>query len=66
MRRSCDGCYRCEFIDSARNAVIAGGPGTDKTHLAAAIGVRAIEHPIDAFRPHPTLRCRETRLTGMG
>ncbi len=36
--------YQCEFIDSAHNIVLVGGPGTGKTHLATAIGVRALEH----------------------
>jgi DNA replication protein DnaC len=36
--------HRCEFIDSAQNIVLVGGPGTGKTHLATAIGVQAIEH----------------------
>ena len=27
------------FTDAAHNAVLVGGPGTDKTHLATAIGV---------------------------
>ncbi|GGP24181.1 IS21-like element helper ATPase IstB [Silvimonas iriomotensis] len=36
--------HRCEFIDSAQNIVLVGGPGTGKTHLATAIGVQGIEH----------------------
>ena len=36
--------HRCEFLDSAHNVVLVGGPGTGKTHLASAIGVQAIEH----------------------
>ena len=35
--------HRCEFIEDAQNAVLVGGPGTGKTHLATAIGVQAIE-----------------------
>jgi DNA replication protein DnaC len=31
-----------EFTDTAQNAVIIGGPGTGKTHLATAIGVSGI------------------------
>lgn len=31
-----------EFIASAQNVVLVGGPGTGKTHLATAIGVEAI------------------------
>ena len=32
-----------EFMSSAQNAVLIGGPGTGKTHLATAIGVEAIQ-----------------------
>lgn len=32
-----------KFIDSAHNAVLIGGPGTGKTHLATAIGIQAIQ-----------------------
>ena len=31
-----------EFTDTAQNAVLIGGPGTGKTHLASAIGVSGI------------------------
>ena len=36
--------HRCEFMDAANNAVLIGGPGTGKTHIATALGVQAIEH----------------------
>ena len=36
--------HRGEFIDNAENAVLIGGPGTGKSHVATAIGVQAIEH----------------------
>ena len=36
--------HRCEFMDAAHNAVLIGGPGTGKTHIATALGVQAIEH----------------------
>ena len=36
--------HRCEFIESAENVVLIGGPGTGKSHTATAIGVQAIEH----------------------
>ncbi|HKV06501.1 MAG TPA: IS21-like element helper ATPase IstB [Thermoanaerobaculia bacterium] len=36
--------HRCEFIDGAHNAVLIGGPGTGKTHVATALGVQAVEH----------------------
>ena len=35
----------CEFTRAAQNAVLVGGPGTGKSHLATAIGVASItEH----------------------
>lgn len=36
--------HRCEFLADASNAVLVGGPGTGKTHLATAIAVQAIQH----------------------
>jgi DNA replication protein DnaC len=30
-------------MDGAQNAVLIGGPGTGKTHVATAIGIQAIE-----------------------
>jgi len=36
--------HRGEFIDGADNVVLIGGPGTDKTHIATALGVQVIEH----------------------
>jgi DNA replication protein DnaC len=36
--------HRCEYTDVADNIVLVGGPGTGKTHIATALGVRAIEH----------------------
>ncbi|MDE2582773.1 MAG: IS21-like element helper ATPase IstB [Rhodospirillales bacterium] len=36
--------HRCEFMDSAHNVVLIGGPGTGKTHVATALGVQAVEH----------------------
>jgi len=29
--------HRCEFLESAHNVVLVGGPGTGKTHLGTAI-----------------------------
>jgi len=40
IRQLCAG----DFMDSAQNVVLVGGPGTGKTHLASAIGIQAIEH----------------------
>ena len=36
--------HRGEFMEDAENAVLIGGPGTGKSHIATAIGVQAIEH----------------------
>jgi hypothetical protein len=36
--------HRGEFIDGADNAVLIGGPGTGKTHVATALGIQAVEH----------------------
>ena len=36
--------HRCEFMESAQNVVLIGGPGTGKTHVATALGIQAIEH----------------------
>ena len=35
--------HRCEFMDTAENVVLIGGPGTGKSHVATALGVQAIE-----------------------
>jgi len=34
--------HACSFIEAAQNAVLIGGPGTGKTHLATAIGIEAL------------------------
>ena len=36
--------HRCEFLDTAENVVLIGGPGTGKSHVATALGIQAIEH----------------------
>ena len=35
-------CTLRDFVESAQNVVLVGGPGTGKTHLATAIGIEAI------------------------
>ena len=35
--------HSCEFIANGQNAVLVGGPGSVKTHLATAIGIEAIQ-----------------------
>ena len=69
--------HRCDFIDDANNIVLIGGPGTGKTHIATAIGVRAIERQTDALTPYVTsvndglgairdgLKTVEANLTGL-
>lgn len=39
IRQLCSG----DFMDTAQNVVLVGGPGTGKTHLATALGIHAIE-----------------------
>ncbi|BEU98979.1 MULTISPECIES: IS21-like element helper ATPase IstB [Novosphingobium] len=36
--------HRGDFMDSADNVVLIGGPGTGKSHMATALGVQAVEH----------------------
>ncbi len=36
--------HRGDFMDSADNVVLIGGPGTGKSHIATALGVQTIEH----------------------
>lgn len=36
--------HRGDFMTSAENIVLIGGPGTGKTHLATALGVQAVMH----------------------
>jgi DNA replication protein DnaC len=34
--------HKMQFLDSAHNVVLVGGPGTGKTHLATALGIHAL------------------------
>jgi DNA replication protein DnaC len=36
--------HRGDFMDSADNVVLIGGPGTGKSHIATALGIQAVEH----------------------
>jgi DNA replication protein DnaC len=44
-----------EFSQAANNVVLLGGPGTDKTHLATAIGVNAITQHAKRVRFYSTV-----------
>jgi DNA replication protein DnaC len=44
-----------EFTDKAQNAVLIGGPGTGKTHLATAIAVSGIASKGKRVRFHSTV-----------
>lgn len=37
----------CEFVDKKENVLLVGQPGTGKTHLAIALGMKAIEKGFD-------------------
>lgn len=39
--------YGCEFVQASRNIILVGGTGTGKTHLAIAIGSKAVR---DGFK----------------
>ena len=47
--------HRCEFLDGARNAVLIGGPGPGKTHIATALGIQAMEHHRQKVRVFSTI-----------
>ena len=47
--------HRCEFLGTAHNVVMVGGPGTGKTHLATAIGVEALRVHRKRVRFFPTI-----------
>ena len=44
-----------EFTDAAQNAVLVGGTGTGKTHLATAIGVAGIQYYSKRVRFYSTV-----------
>jgi DNA replication protein DnaC len=60
--------HQCEFMASAHNVVLVGGPGTGKTHLATAIGVQAVEHDRSRVRFFSTIELvnalEQEKLTG--
>lgn len=41
-KRLLNDCLTCNFIKEKRNIVFIGNPGTGKTHLSLAIGIRAL------------------------
>ena len=47
--------HRGEFIENAENIVLIGGPRTDKSHVATAIDVQAIEHHTRKVRFYATV-----------
>lgn len=50
----------CDFTDSASNIVLVGGTGTGKTHLATALGVKAITQHGKRVRFLPTIELVNT------
>jgi len=41
-KRIISDCMTCNFIKERRNIVFIGNPGTGKTHLSIAIGIKAL------------------------
>ncbi len=41
-KRTINDCLTCNFITKKRNIVFIGNPGTGKTHLSIAIGIKAL------------------------
>ncbi|XQU77382.1 AAA+ ATPase domain-containing protein (plasmid) [Cupriavidus sp. H18C2] len=52
--------HRCDFLESAHNVVLVGGPGTGKTHIGTAIGVQAVEHHHRRVRFYSTIELVNT------
>lgn len=52
--------HRCDFLESAHNVVLVGGPGTGKTHIGIAIGVQAVEHHHRRVRFYSTIELVNT------
>ncbi len=56
--------HRCDFLDDANNIVLVGGPGTGKTHLSIALGIKACLEGYTVFFtsvPHLLTQIRECR-----
>lgn len=52
--------HRCDFLESAHNVVLVGGPGTGKTHIGTAIGVQTVEHHHRRVRFYSTIELVNT------
>ena len=48
-KRVVNDCVTCNFIREKKNMVFIGNPGTGKTHLAIAIGIKALMKGYKAF-----------------
>lgn len=52
--------HTLQFLEAAHNAVLIGGPGTGKTHLASAIGIEAIRHHAKRVRFFSTVELEKS------